>query len=165
MDFDGQDPSRRAFLKRSIFLLGGLVTAALAIPSGVYFLSPLWKRRDESWIDIAPLEDIPIGEPIKIDFIQRKKDGWRTIEGRSSVWVVTADRQQFTVYDPQCTHLGCPYRWDRSKQQFLCPCHNAAFAIDGEVLTGPPPRPLDRLPTKVVGDRLLIQIRPRQVAG
>ncbi len=151
-----EDPIRREFLKRSIFALGGLIALGLAIPSGVYVLSPLWRRGQEEWIEIADVTKIPKGDPVKIDYVQRKKDGWITIEDRSSVWVVTTDGQEFTVFDPRCTHLGCPYRWDAVKHQFLCPCHNGIFSIDGAVLGGPPPKPLDRYASRVEGGKLLI---------
>jgi menaquinol-cytochrome c reductase iron-sulfur subunit len=157
--------SRREFLKRSIFALGGLIALGLALPSSIYVLSPLWKRSDEEWVEIAEAAQIPKGEPTKVDYIRRKKDGWVTIEERASVWVVTADGVEFTVFDPRCTHLGCPYRFDEAKKQFLCPCHTAVFNVDGRVISGPPPRPLDRLPAKVVGGRLLIQARPIQVGA
>lgn len=148
--------SRREFLKRSIFGLGGLIALGLAVPSGIYILSPMWKHDEEDWVEIGDVAQIPKGEPTKIDYIRRKKDGWITIEERASVWVVTADEQEFTVFDPRCTHLGCPYRWEAAKHQFLCPCHNGIFAIDGAVLAGPPPRPLDRFASKVVKGKLLI---------
>ncbi|MDO8462040.1 MAG: Rieske (2Fe-2S) protein [Deltaproteobacteria bacterium] len=154
---DTEDNGRRSFLKKAIFFLSGLIGAGLAVPSGIYFLSPIWKKTEEDWIELGPVGEIPKREPIKVDFVQRKKDGWVTVEGRSSAWVITADGQNFTVFDPHCTHLGCPYRWDASKKQFLCPCHNAAFGIDGEVLAGPPPRALDRFASKVVGGKLLIR--------
>lgn len=148
--------SRREFLKRSIFGMGGLIALGLAVPSGIYVLSPLWKKDEEDWVEIADVAQIPKGEPTKIDYIRRKKDGWITIEERANVWVVTADGQEFTVFDPRCTHLGCPYRWEVAKRQFLCPCHNGIFAVDGAVLAGPPPRPLDRFSSKVVKGKLLI---------
>ncbi len=159
------DPSRRAFLKRGISVLGGMIAAGLALPGGIYFLSPLWQRAEEDWIEVAEIAGIPLGQPQLIEFIQRRKDGWMTIEGRASAWVITTDGQQFTVFDPRCTHLGCPYRWDAEKQQFLCPCHNAIFSVDGAVLAGPPPRGLDRLPVKVAGGKLLLQPRPRREEG
>lgn len=148
--------SRREFLKRSIFVLGGLITLGLAVPSGVYVLSPLWRSNEEEWVDIGDVAQIPKGDPIKVDYVRRKKDGWVTVEERASAWVVTSDGQEFTVFDPFCTHLGCPYRWEANKHQFLCPCHNGIFSIDGAVLAGPPPRPLDRFPNKVVAGKLLI---------
>ena len=156
------DDSRREFFKKGIFLLGGLIAAGIVVPSGAYFLSPLWKKKEEDWVELGDAGEIPKGAPVKVEFVQRKKDGWVTIEGRSSAWVLTSDGQSFTVFDPRCTHLGCPYRWDSDKKQFLCPCHNATFAIDGEVLTGPPPRPLDRYPNKVVGGKLLIRPVPEK---
>lgn len=148
---------RRVFLKQAIFTIGGLITAGLAVPGATYFLSPIWKKNEEDWIEVGEISTIPIGDPVKLDFVQRKKDGWVTIEGRSSAWVVTPDGSNFTVFDPRCTHLGCPYRWDAAKKEFLCPCHTAVFDIDGKVLSGPPPRPLDRFASKVVGGKLLIQ--------
>lgn len=154
---DDEDIGRREFLKKSIFLLGGLIAAGVAVPSLTYFLSPIWKKDDDDWVELGGVEQIPHGEPVKLDFPRRKKDGWIISEEQASAWVVTADGVNFTVFDPRCTHLGCPYRWDDAKRQFLCPCHNAAFAIDGAVLHGPPPRPLDTYPVKISGGKLLIQ--------
>lgn len=148
--------SRRDFLKKSVFVLGGLIAAGLAIPVTTYFLSPIWKKSESEWVEIGDVKDIPVGEPVKIDFVQRRKDGWITVEGRASVWAVTADGKNFTVFDPLCTHLGCPYRWDSAKKQFMCPCHNGVFAISGEVLAGPPPRPLDQFASKIEKGKLLI---------
>ena len=60
------------------------------------------------------------------------------------------------AYGPQCTHLGCPYHWEESKNEFLCPCHSSVFGVDGKVVSGPAPRPLDRYETKLQGSKLLI---------
>ena len=60
------------------------------------------------------------------------------------------------VFSPICTHLGCGYRWDDTEKKFLCPCHGSAYDINGQVLGGPAPRPLDVLPSKVEGGRLLV---------
>ena len=34
--------------------------------------------------------------------------------------------------------------WREDASAYLCPCHDAKFSLEGEVLDGPPPRPLDR---------------------
>ena len=159
------DLNRRDFLKKSIFVLGGVIAAGVAIPSATYFLSPIWKKEDEEWMEVGEVSAIPAGDPVKIDFVKRKKDGWTTVEERDSVWVVTANGSEFTVFNPKCTHLGCPYHWDADKRKFLCPCHSGVFAIDGQVLGGPPPRPLDRYLTKIEGGKLLIQPAPKKGAA
>lgn len=160
-----QETSRREFLSRTFFFLGGLIAAALALPSAVYFLSPAWRRKQEGWIEIGPVSSIPIGRPTKVEFIERTKDAWATIEGKRSAWIVTSDGKTFDSFDPHCTHLGCPYSWSEEKEKFLCPCHNAAFAIDGRVLFGPPPRPLDRYRSKVENGLLYILPEAEPVHG
>ena len=40
----------------------------------------------------------------------------------------------------KCTHLGCSLRL--VGEQLVCPCHGGRFSLRGEVLAGPPPRPL-----------------------
>jgi menaquinol-cytochrome c reductase iron-sulfur subunit len=38
----------------------------------------------------------------------------------------------------------------------LCPCHSSVFSVDGAVISGPAPRPLDRYETKVENGKLLL---------
>ena len=54
------------------------------------------------------------------------------------------------------THLGCRVRWINDQKQYFCPCHNAAFDKIGLVVSGPPPKPLDRYETKVEDNQLYI---------
>ncbi|MDO8526596.1 MAG: ubiquinol-cytochrome c reductase iron-sulfur subunit [Deltaproteobacteria bacterium] len=145
---------RRDFLKYSIWGLGLLAGASLFVPGAGYFLSPAWKEMTEDWILLGDADKIPVGEPTKLEFVQRRKDGWMTVEKKRSAWILTQDGKSFTAFDPHCTHLGCPYRWDVSKQEFLCPCHNAVFGINGNVISGPPPRPLDRYATRMEDGKL-----------
>ena len=151
-----EDVDRRSFLKWMIAGLGGAITAVLGGAGGGYFLSPLFRKREESWIDIGRSADYLPGIPTKVEYIERRRDAWVTNEKRSSAWVLTSNGRDFIVFDPRCTHLGCPYRWNADKKLFLCPCHNAVFNVDGQVVSGPPPRPLDRYAAKVVGERLMI---------
>ena len=61
-----------------------------------------------------------------------------------------------TAFGPQCTHLGCAYHWEDAKSEFLCPCHTSLFSVEGKVLGGPAPRPLDRYETRLNGSKLLL---------
>lgn len=148
---------RTTLLSWVIAGLGGLIAAALGAVGLGYFVSPLFQKRDEDWVDVGRSRDFAPGRPLLVEFTQRIRDAWVTTEKRASAWVVTSNGKDFIAFDPRCTHLGCPYRWDVKSTSFVCPCHTAAFAIDGGVLGGPPPRPLDRYPSKVAEGRLIIQ--------
>jgi menaquinol-cytochrome c reductase iron-sulfur subunit len=73
---------------------------------------------------------------------------------KATAWVVKGPYNEVVAFTPQCTHLGCAYHWDDPSHTFMCPCHNSVFSIDGKVLSGPAPRPLDRYMTKIQGGRL-----------
>ncbi len=147
---------RRDFLTRATVALGAVIAAALSATGLGYFISPAFQRRDEDWVDLGRAGEFKAGSPALVEFTQRRRDAWVTSERRSSAWVVTADGKNFTAFDPRCTHLGCPYRWDAGSSRFVCPCHTAVFGPDGKVISGPPPRPLDQYATKIAGNRLMI---------
>ena len=70
--------------------------------------------------------------------------------------MVKKDDKDAVAFVPSCTHLGCAYHWDDQIKNFICPCHTSTFSIDGEVLAGPAPRPLDRYAVQVMGSKLFI---------
>ena len=64
-------------------------------------------------------------------------------ERDSAILIRTADGA-YHAYGQKCTHLSCPVYYAREHQHLACPCHEGAFdAATGDVLYGPPPRPLD----------------------
>lgn len=52
------------------------------------------------------------------------------------------DVQGFYAIVAICTHLGCTPRI--AGNDFACPCHGSRFARDGQVITAPATRTLDR---------------------
>jgi isorenieratene synthase len=54
----------------------------------------------------------------------------------------------------RCTHKGCPVRV--ASDGFHCPCHGGRFDLDGAVVGGPPPRPLDALQVVEVDGRVRV---------
>jgi menaquinol-cytochrome c reductase iron-sulfur subunit len=143
-------------LARLTVTLSSLIGVVMSATGLGYFISPLFRKQQESWSDVGKSGDFKPGEPRLVEFTGRKRDAWVTSENRSSVWVVKGENGQFTAFDPKCTHLGCPYRWDVKSTKFICPCHTAAFGLDGKVMGGPPPRPLDQFEIKVAQERLMV---------
>ena len=142
------DTSRRSFFKYISMLLGGAISSIMGWNIGRYFISPIWKQNKENWVKVAQLDALVNGVPQNLNYIQRKLDGWMVVEELNSVWL-SREEDNVVAFNPKCTHLGCPYRWDDEKNVFACPCHTAIFSKTGEVISGPPPRPLDRFPVKV----------------
>ncbi len=138
------------------------ISAALGIPAMIYLLLPPKARRESEWVDLGDVARLTPDAPVEMSFRRNRADGWKIISEKSTVWVVRRADGSLAAFGPQCTHLGCPYHWEESKNEFLCPCHNSVFAVDGRVVSGPAPRPLDRYQTRLEGTHLLLGRVERQ---
>jgi menaquinol-cytochrome c reductase iron-sulfur subunit len=148
--------TRRSFYIGAIYGLWASITAALSLPALVYLFFPPKVRQAEEWVEVADLAKLPSNVPSEVMFRRNRVDGWKVLSEKSTAWVVKQADSSVTAFGPQCTHLGCAYHWEDGKNQFLCPCHSSLFAIDGRVVSGPAPRPLDRYDIKVEGGKLLL---------
>jgi nitrite reductase/ring-hydroxylating ferredoxin subunit len=64
-------------------------------------------------------------------------------ERDSAILIRTADGA-YHAFGQKCTHLSCPVYYSRDHHRLECPCHEGAFDVaTGNVLYGPPLRPLD----------------------
>jgi menaquinol-cytochrome c reductase iron-sulfur subunit len=149
-------PTRRAFYIGFINGAMGLIGLALAAPAAVYLLFPPKLRKEAEWVKTTDLSTIPEKTPTEISFERKRVDGWKTSTEKATAWVVKGPYNEVVAFMPQCTHLGCAYHWDDPSHTFICPCHSSVFSIDGKVLGGPAPRPLDRYKTKIEAGKLEI---------
>ena len=63
----------------------------------------------------------------------------------TAILIRTADGA-LHAYGQKCTHLACPVYYAKQHERLECPCHEGGFdARSGNVLYGPPPRPLDKI--------------------
>jgi len=128
---------RRSFFKRvlmGIGLIGGYGTGA------AYFLQFLLPRNKEDKyrkLLIASLDEIPLNG----------SKTFRDLEGREMVLVNTT--AGLKALSTVCTHLGCKAYWEPQNDRFFCPCHDGVFDVNGNVVSGPPPRPLERYEVEV----------------
>jgi menaquinol-cytochrome c reductase iron-sulfur subunit len=151
-----QDSTRRSFYTLVTAGLGAVITAALALPAAAYLLIQPKPRKEGDWVEVADLSQLQVGKPEEVVFRRTRVDGWRVLNEKTTAWLVRMDDQHVVAYTPQCTHLGCAYHWDDPQKNFICPCHNSAFAINGKVLSGPAPRPLDHFAIRVDGGKVMI---------
>ena len=148
--------SRRRFFQWVTRAAMGVIGFGLAIPLVGYVMFPAFKRRESSWVDVGSQDEVPVGEPAQLDYVATIHDGYVETKSQKAIWAVKQPDGEVTVFSPMCTHLGCGYTWDRGDKKFKCPCHGSVFDLSGQVLGGPAPRPLDRLPAKVENGRLLV---------
>ena len=158
-----ENQTRRTFYVRAINVLGALITAALAFPAAAYLLIKPKGQETSDFIEVAEVDQLPPGRPEEIVYRRVRVDGWKRMDEKTTTWVVRGKDSSVVAFAPSCTHLGCAYHWDDEIQNFLCPCHSTVFALDGSVVSGPAPRPLDRYVSKVVGGKLMISSQLEKV--
>jgi quinol---cytochrome c reductase iron-sulfur subunit, bacillus type len=148
--------TRRTFFVSVINALGAMIAGAVALPSAAYLLLKPKNSEGGDWVEVGDIAQLPIGKPSEFVYKRKRTDGWRKVTDKASAWIVRTEDNKVTAFSPACTHLGCAYHWEEPVKTFVCPCHTSLFGMDGKVVGGPAPRPLDRFVTKVEGGKILI---------
>jgi menaquinol-cytochrome c reductase iron-sulfur subunit len=159
----GDDHGRRTFLTYGIFAIGGLIAAALGIPLVGSLVLPTLRTRKPDWVSAGAASQFTVGQPKLGEVTITIRDGWSERREKKALWVVRKGDNDFRVYNGQCVHLGCAYSWKSDQNEFYCPCHGGRYSPDGVVLGGPPPRPLDLLPSRVESGNLLVEFQDYRV--
>ena len=148
---------RRAFFKSGIAFISGLVNLAMAVPLIGSAIAPAFKKGQTKWVDLGLVDLLKGARYKKINYTFQSKDGWVEANRERSVYVTDEGSGNFVVFSRVCTHLGCLVRWDENKRHFHCPCHGGVFDHAGNVIAGPPPRPLERRSVKVENGILYVR--------
>lgn len=152
----GPAGTRRRFFQWVTGAIAALIGLSLAVPLVGYVISPALRRRAQTWVDVGAIDELSVGSPKQLEYVATVHDGYLETKMQKAVWAIRQQDGQVTVFSPMCTHLGCGYHWDAEAHKFKCPCHGSVFDVSGRVVGGPAPRPLDALPSKVDGGRLLV---------
>lgn len=152
--------SRRTFLSRLSLGLGALGTMLVGVPVVGFVLSPMLRKPTRKWVGVGAVDRFSSGETVSVRFREPSATSWAGVTGETAAWVRREGQNEFIAFVVNCTHLGCPVRWEAEAKLFLCPCHGGIYYSDGKVAGGPPPRPLHRYKTRVHNGQLQIQTRP-----
>ena len=154
---DKDEITRRDFMKVATLSIGGLIGLGWGIPAIAYVVSPALKSdQAQAWIRLGSTSKVEPGVPTLFKVKVKRQTGWIVNEEELSVYVLTEDGRNYIAMSNVCTHLGCRVRWIAEQDKFFCPCHNGIFDKQGNVVSGPPPRPLNQYQVKVEDDQLLI---------
>ncbi len=158
--------SRRDFIKATVTAIGGLIGALIGIPSVAYLLSPsLRAEEDTDSIPLGALENYPIGAPTRFDFTRTRVNGWERTSVNYGLYVWRKNGNEVRVFSDICTHLGCRVHWHPDTEHYISPCHDGHFDIEGNVISGPPPRPLDEFVTYIEDGNLFVTLPPFERSG
>ena len=135
--------SRRDFIANIILGTG----TVLALGSLAYrFLEYLYPV-----IPPIKLVEVPAGKPDDIP-----SDGVRLVQLAEGPVMLEKAEKEVRAFSAICTHLGCTVQWHPEEKKFICPCHQGVYDFNGNVMSGPPPRPLQKLQVKVRDDQVFV---------
>jgi Rieske Fe-S protein len=148
-----QGGTRRNFLKilvktgfTSLFAIFGLAFLRFLYPSVI-------KKREVKFYYALEEEYLPTKGVKRVDLSFKKDEkvmAFRTF--------LVAHEKNIFALSAVCTHLGCLVDWSGQKGRFFCPCHGGGYDISGNVIAGPPPAPLSKIPLKIENGKVYMGI-------
>jgi Rieske Fe-S protein len=142
-----QTDGRRSFLSRLVLAGAGLIGAAVAGLAGAV-VTPRARAAVRRWRPAASMFDLPPSGPFVATLTERHADGWHQTRKETVVFIDKVG-DDYQALSATCTHLGCRVAWNATEGQYKCPCHGGVFGRDGQVLAGPPPEGLRRIPVRL----------------
>jgi menaquinol-cytochrome c reductase iron-sulfur subunit len=158
-DLSTSEIPRRGFLYKAVtIVIAGVVGIVPALAGIAFFFDPLRKRKalgggpadaKEGFLKVGRVESVPQdGTPVRFTvIIPRRQDAWTTYlnEPIGGVYVRRKEDGKLVAFNTTCPHLGCAVDYLPGRKQYLCPCHDSAFAVDGTRTNKTPPRDMDEL--------------------
>ncbi len=133
---------RRGFLKALLTFFGTVSLASFAYPLVRFFAPPSSSAVNEKVV--LAKQEIPIGGSKVIVFNDKP------------AIVINVPGKGLIALSKVCTHLGCLVEYDKDKNRLVCPCHAGTYDLQGNVISGPPPKSLPKIPLRVDGEQIII---------
>lgn len=151
--------------RRALIMAAAAGTCAIAagagIPAAALVLSPLRAGGSSGrWVKTLRLDQLRENEPKRVAIVSDRRDAW-TVEKDvelGSVWLVRRGSEVLAL-SSVCPHLGCSINASGEGAAFVCPCHTSAFDVTGERKSGPSPRDMDSMATKVEDGVVVVDFR------
>jgi Rieske Fe-S protein len=151
--------SRREFVNITVGAIGTVMVVCVGVPAVAYVLGPGLKvNTTEAWVPVGEVDDFETGVPTLVSFTRTTVNGWERTTNSYGVYVTKPQGADPYVLSNVCTHLGCRVTWKEDKTEYLCPCHDGIFDIEGEIVSGPQPKPMIRYETKIEDGTLYIKL-------
>jgi Rieske Fe-S protein len=141
-------PQERRTLLR--WLLGGGFTASV-----LSFLYPAVKFMNPPTVPEASTNEVSAGKVQSL-----KPNSGKIVKfGSRPALLIRVSETEWRAYSAICTHLNCTVQFQDSTRQIWCACHNGFYDLNGKVVSGPPPRPLEEYAVHIRGEDVVITRR------
>ncbi len=145
---DDDSPNRRALIQWGVGAMAACYAGALGYPVYRYLATPAIGARAQGQVTTVsiPEKDLPgLGTSTMFLFGSRPSKLIHHQDGR------------FVAFDAVCSHLGCTVRFEPQNHRIFCPCHGGTYDMNtGEVIAGPPPKPLKSYRVEVADGNVVI---------
>jgi cytochrome b6-f complex iron-sulfur subunit len=142
-----ESTSRRGFLTWLSRAFLGLWGLGAAVVVGSYLRAPeRGERVAERTVRVGLLENLRLGEGLLVR------------HGVAPFYVVRLDATRVVAVSAVCTHVRCILGFDRERRGLVCPCHDGRFDLAGNVLSGPPPRPLPTYEVSIRAGEVFVHV-------
>jgi Rieske Fe-S protein len=132
------------------WLLGGGIGASIAS-----VLYPALRFMNPPAVAEASVNEVPAGKVQDL-----KPNSGKIVKfGSRPALLVRVGEDDWRAYSAVCTHLNCTVQYQDSTRQIWCACHNGLYDLNGKVVSGPPPAPLEEYAVRVRGDEVVISRR------
>jgi Rieske Fe-S protein len=145
----GPAPARRRLLG---FLLGSSVVASVAsfvYPVLKFVLPPETGELDADTVVAAQADELAPNQSKIFRFGKRPGLLIRLADG------------EYRAFSAICTHLDCTIQYRTREHDVWCACHNGVYDLQGQNVSGPPPRPLEQYDVHVRGEEVVVALRSR----
>jgi len=154
------DLNRRDFVKLVMTFLGTIMAVVIGLPAIAYLFSPSVKAKEsDAWIPAGKIDSYPVGIPTLFSFTRTTLNGWEKTVNSFGAFILKIDDSTAQAFSNICTHLSCRVNWTQAIEVYICPCHDGRFNIEGKVVAGPPPKPLNQYETKIENGLVYIHFK------
>ncbi|MBK0379687.1 QcrA and Rieske domain-containing protein [Mucilaginibacter segetis] len=151
---------RRSFLVKLSVGLAAISAAIAGVPVLSAVFAPLIKKTPKLWRQVGLVDTFNVGDTKLVTFENADPENWAGVTAHSAAWLRRDAENKFTAFSANCTHLGCPVRWESDAELFMCPCHGGVYYKDGTVAAGPPPKALVQYAVRINKNQVEIQTAP-----
>ncbi|MBI1761897.1 MAG: ubiquinol-cytochrome c reductase iron-sulfur subunit [Acidobacteria bacterium] len=135
---------RRKFLNYLLGTSTGATLVAIFYPVIKFVIPPQVIEATQNSVVAGKLNEFAVNSGKIIKF------------GNKPVILIRTPTGDLKALSAVCTHLDCIVQYQPEAKGIWCACHNGRYNLNGQNISGPPPRPLEEYTVNVRGDDVII---------